>query len=130
MGRRRHSLRYILAQVGLPLQLAPLLLIPCSARERGPRIEIACPSPPIAVPIAKNNVLVYELHITNFDAAPLTLKYLEIFANAENDLPILSLEGDKLATAMVRIGTPMMAANGDLTPIDPLSRLARTEKRR
>src|SRR5258708_21790624 len=44
------------------------------ARERGPRVEVICPSPPIPVRIDKSQVLVYELHITNFDTVPLTLQ--------------------------------------------------------
>src|SRR5947209_20285991 len=40
---------------------------PGFARERGPRVEVVCPSPPIPVRIDKRQVLAYELHITNFD---------------------------------------------------------------
>jgi len=52
-------------------------------RERGPRVEVFCPAPPIAVKLAEQRVLVYELHITNFEVVPLTLKRVEIFADAE-----------------------------------------------
>jgi len=41
------------------------------ARERGPRVEVVCPSPPVPVRIDKQQVLVYELRVTNFDAGPL-----------------------------------------------------------
>jgi hypothetical protein len=75
--------------------------------------------------MGKNKVLVYELHVTNFDTAPLTLQHVEIFANKENSSPVFTLEGGKLAAAMTRIGTAMMAANGpnggaqDTRTIDP-----------
>src|SRR5215471_366220 len=120
-----HSRRSALARLSFLLQFAVLLLIPCSARERGPRVEIACPLPPIAVSMAKNKVLVYELHVTNFDTVPLTLQHVEVFANQENGSPVFSLAGGKLTAAMTRIGTSMSASNGpmgtaqDTTTIDP-----------
>jgi hypothetical protein len=46
-----------------------------------------CPSPPIPVRIDKRQVLVYELHVTNFDSVPLTLKRLDVFANEESRGP-------------------------------------------
>jgi hypothetical protein len=49
------------------------------ARERGPRVEVVCPAPPIPVKVDDKEVLVYELHVTNFDTVPLTLKRLEVF---------------------------------------------------
>lgn len=107
------------------LQVALLLLIPSFARERGPRVEVVCPSPPIAVAINRDKVLVYELHVTNFDTVPLVLKHVEIFANGKDDVPIISLDGNQLAMAMTRIGTAMTSssnANGtaqDVTTIDP-----------
>lgn len=68
--------------------------------------------------IGKNKVLVYELHLTNFDLVPLTLKHISIFA--DNPDPLTALEGDKLSAAMIRIGAPMMmsgssSARGDNT---------------
>lgn len=93
------------------LQFALCLLIPGFARERGPRVEVTCPTPPIPVSVDKNTVLVYELHITNFDTVPLTLKRLEIFANEENTEPLFTLEGEKLSAAMVRVGAAMMMSS-------------------
>ena len=72
-----------------------------------------------------NKVLVYELHITNFDTVPLTLKHAEVFVNAGSNAPALTLEGEKLATAMTRVGMSMMSSSGagdktkDTTTIDP-----------
>ena len=73
---------------------------------------MVCPSPPIPVTIGQNRVLVYELHLTNFDVVPLTLKRISIFAARENPDPLAILEGQKLSTAMIRIGAPMMMSGG------------------
>ena len=109
----------------LPLLCALLLFqlpLPTSARERGPRVEIVCPSAPIPVAINRAKVLVYELHITNFDTVPLTLKNLEIATNGENVAPILKLEGDKLALAMTRVGAIMMMMSSNNTSTSPDTR--------
>src|SRR6478672_11776249 len=78
------------------------------ARERGPRVEVVCPTPPIPVRIGQQQVLVYELNVTNFDVVPLTLKRLEVFANEESAGPVSSLADDKLSAAMIRVGAPMV----------------------
>ena len=111
----------------LPLLCAlflPQLSLLSFARERGPRVEIVCPFAPIPVAIDKTKVLVYELHITNFDTVPLNLKNLEISANGESVAPILKLDGDKLAAAMTRVGAMMMSSSSastspDTRTIDP-----------
>jgi hypothetical protein len=80
------------------------------------------------VTIGNNKVLVYELHITNFDIVPLTLKRLEIFAAPESSQPLVTYEGDKLSRAMIRVGAAMAMSNGstggtqDPRIIDPGSR--------
>jgi hypothetical protein len=79
-----------------------------SARERGPRVEVECPSPPIPVRIDKQQVLAYELHVTNFDVVPLTLKRIEVFAKEDGPAPIGSWADDKLSAAMIHIGAPTM----------------------
>ena len=113
-----------IARITFVLQLAFVLLTPCFARERGPRAEVVCPSAPIAVTIDKNKVLVYELHVTNFDTVPLALKRVEIFANEESKEPLITLEKDKLSAAMIRIGAAMTMSSGSSgaiqeTLIDP-----------
>jgi len=65
----------------LPLVAISLLLVPGSARERGPRVEVLCPQPPISFTIDKHFVLAYELHVTNFEDAPLTLKRVSVYAD-------------------------------------------------
>src|ERR1700745_988334 len=78
------------------------------ARDRGPRVEVVCPSPPIPVRMDDKEVLAYEGHVTNFDVAPLRLKRVEVFAKEESNGPVSSLADDTLTTAMIRIGSPMI----------------------
>ena len=82
------------------------------ARDRGPRVEVVCSSPPIPVRMDKQQVLVYELHVTNFDVVPLTLKRVEVFASDESTEPIATLDEKELAAAMLRVGSGM-TASGD-----------------
>jgi hypothetical protein len=86
------------------------------ARERGPRVEVVCTFPPIPVRIDKQQVLVYELHITNFDVVPLTLKRVEVFADNGSTGPIASLDENALAAAMIRVGSGMMASGDHGSP--------------
>lgn len=113
----------------LAISILPLVFLfpaPIFSRERGPRVEVTCPSPPIPVQVDKNKVLVYELHITNFDKVPLTVKHIEIFANREGSEPIITLENEKLSAAMIRVGAQMMMSSGSATQdtrtIDPGAR--------
>lgn len=71
-------------------------------------------------------MLVYELHITNFEVVPLTLKRVEIFADAEKKEPLKVWEGDVLSAAMMEIGSNMGMAGsmetrstGSSQTIDP-----------
>ncbi len=87
------------------------LVIAGFARERGPHVEVVCPSPPIPVRIDKRQVLVYELHVTNFDTAPLTLKRFEVFANDESSAPLSTLADATLSAEMIRVGEAMRMAD-------------------
>jgi len=106
------SLFCVSARTAFVLQIAFLLMTQCFARQRGPRVDVVCPSPRLPVTIDKNKVLVYELHVTNFDTVPLTLKRVEIFANEESKEPLITLEKDKLSAAMIRVGAAMMMSSG------------------
>jgi murein DD-endopeptidase len=75
------------------------------ARERGPRVDVVCPAPPIPVKVDDKRVLVYELHVTNFDTVPLTLKKLEVFADADRNQPIKTLADAALSAIMTEAGT-------------------------
>jgi murein DD-endopeptidase len=74
-------------------------------RERGPRIEVVCPWSPIPVRIAEHPVLVYELHITNFDKVALTLSALEVFGDTDGAEALESVSGDALTPMMMAVGT-------------------------
>jgi hypothetical protein len=117
------SMSSILAFTISVLALVFFLSTPSFSRERGPRVEVACAFPPIPVQIDKNKLMVYELHITNFDTVPLELKRVEIFANEEGREPIVSLENEKLSAAMIRVGAGMVmsasATAEDSRTIDP-----------
>jgi len=78
-------------------------------RERGPRVEVACPWPPIPVSIDEHVVLAYELHITNFDKVPLTLSKLEVFGDNGAAQAFESLSGDALAPMMLNLGATASA---------------------
>lgn len=108
-------------RIGFIFWLAFAVLAGGFAHDRGPRIEVVCPAPPIPVRIDQQQVLVYELHVTNFDSVPLTLKSLEVFANKESSGPLGTLRGDKLAAAMTRVGSGMDHTGGpkDSRVIEP-----------
>lgn len=90
------------------------------ARERGPRVEVACPTRPVPLKLDKQTVLVYELHVTNFEVVPLTLKRIEIFANAKNSEPLQTIADNGLSASMARIGSNSAAK--DVQTIEPGAR--------
>jgi murein DD-endopeptidase len=98
-----------------------LMLTAGFARERGPRVEVVCPSPPVPVKLAEKQVLVYELHVTNFEAVPLTLKRLEVFADTENSQPLRIISGDALSAMMIEAGS--MGGTKDSQTIGPAKRV-------
>jgi murein DD-endopeptidase len=75
------------------------------ARERGPRVEVVCPARPIPVKLEDKQALVYELHVTNFDTVPLTLKKLEVFADADKNRPLKVIADAALSAIMTEAGT-------------------------
>ncbi len=103
----------------LPLVMVFGMLTAGFPRERGPRVEVVCPSLPIPAKIAGGSVdkrvLVYELHITNFDTAPLTLKRLEVFADEDKSRPLKTISGEDLRTTMMEVGS-----RGELKNVDTI----------
>jgi murein DD-endopeptidase len=91
------------------------------ARERGPRVEVMCPWPPQPVRIDKQQVFVYELHITNFDSVPLHLTRIEVFGDEPNGRAISTLTEGSLAAAMTLVGSKMGDPNAskDTQSIEP-----------
>ena len=77
-------------------------------RERGPRVEVVCPAPPIPVTINDRQVLVYELHVTNFDTIPLTLERVDISGNADSSGVNMTLSNEELSADMMRVGEAMV----------------------
>jgi murein DD-endopeptidase len=73
-------------------------------RERGPRVEVVCPRAPEPVRIGGHTVLVYELHLTNFDRVALTVSELEVFGDAGGAAALEAVSGDGLAAMMARVG--------------------------
>lgn len=86
------------------------------ARERGPRIEVVCPSSPIPVKLAEHYVLAYELHITNFENIALILNRLEVFAGPDKSQPLKTISGNDLTAAMLAVGSG--GESKDLTTIE------------
>jgi len=80
------------------------MLQPAQARERGPRVEVICPTRPIPVAIGGSKVLIYELHITDFDTTALTLKRIEVYRDNETGAPLKSYAGDALTAILTAPG--------------------------
>jgi Peptidase family M23 len=110
--KRASQRRFRLRRAALVLFIAFGLLSASFARERGPRVEVVCPVPPIPVTIGKSKVLVYELHITNFDVLPLTLKRVSIFTANEHPQQVVTLEEESLSATITRVGNPMVTQGG------------------
>lgn len=94
-------------RVSLTVALLFLFITIGFARERGPRVEVVSPAPPVPVRLDTRQVLVYELHVTNFDSVPLTLKRLEVFANEESSAPLLTLADASLSATITQVGEAM-----------------------
>ncbi len=78
-----------------------------AARERGPRVQVVCPSPPVPVRVADKQVLAYELQVTNLDMVPLTLKRLEVFPDAVTNPALRILSEDTLPAIIFSVGSHM-----------------------
>lgn len=97
------------AHAALVLALAGIA--PCFARERGPRVDVLCPAPPIPVKLGQQRVLVYELHITNFDTMPLTLKQVEVYGDDESKVALSTLVDASFSKAVIHVGEAMAMAD-------------------
>jgi murein DD-endopeptidase len=108
--------------LGFSFALAVILGTPQAtvARERGPRVEVVCPSPPIPVKLDEQQILVYELHVTNFDIVPLMLKSVEVFGNTDQSQPLKTILDDALSGTMVEVGSKSGAKNSQI--IEPGNR--------
>jgi murein DD-endopeptidase len=94
------------------LLVASLMMVAGFERERGPKVEVVCPVPPMPVKSAGQPadqltgraVLVYELHVTNFDEVPLTLQRVEVFADTEQTPPLSVISDQALSASMEEVG--------------------------
>jgi hypothetical protein len=81
-----------------------------------PFIEMRVAKAPTVVAAKGTGILVHELHVTNFQATPLTLTRIEVLSGDANGGILLALEDSALARALARPG---------LTPPPPLPERAR-----
>ena len=100
----RFALIFVLLQTGF-------------ASERGPRVEVVCPKAPAPVKLADRQILVYELHVTNFDTVPLTLKRLEIFTSTDKSAPLKTISDNALSAIVSPAGS--MGGTKESTTIAP-----------
>lgn len=113
----------IVIRATIAVFLALGLPVAAWTRERGPRVEVICPMPPAPVRIDAQQVLVYELHATNFDLVPLILTRLEVFGSEQGGMPLIALSDKSLAAAMIRVGlksdseTPKETENTEMRTI-------------
>ncbi len=86
---------------------APLI---ASAQPRfPPAVELRVPKPPTLATGNGSSFLAYELHLTNFAAAPLTLRRIEVLRASDGHV-LLTLEDSALARTLSRPGvTPAPA---------------------
>ena len=76
-------------------------------------IDVAIPWAPTAVSANGKNLLVYELHITNFSGQPVTLAHLEVLGDGKTEL--LRLGTNELITSVALVGNRQAAGMDKLT---------------
>lgn len=86
----------------VPVHGAPPAAV--GARARGPRVDIVCPVAPTPVPNRGVRSLVYELHITNFEARTVVLKEVQVFADDGRSAPLAVFSGARLSGMMSGVG--------------------------
>ena len=80
-----------------------------------PQLEMRVPFEPTAFPSGQHVYVMYELHLTNYGAAPLSLSRIELLDPDAAAQPIASFETEQLET--------MVQPLGGKTPPDPKQRL-------
>jgi murein DD-endopeptidase len=102
MVRKNLILLIILAAAAPILMAPPLTAQPAPTTNAGPDVQI--PFAPTVVSVGGRACLVYELHVTNFRIATLTLTRVDVLAGSYG--PALhSFEGADLVAALARVGT-------------------------
>lgn len=95
--------------------LQTLVLVVASGSSLGaqaqlpPLLELRVPKPPTVATAEHGSFLVYELHVTNFAAQPMTLRRIEVTTLAERRV-LLALSDSLLLRAVARPGTTLPPA--------------------
>lgn len=95
---RRYWLQLMTCLVAMPL---------LSAQSRPPivsSVDLQVPVPPVLVPLAGQQVLAYELHITNFQNVDVALSGLRVFGDAGSGSAIADYGGPELRQRLGRPG--------------------------
>ena len=107
----RRSLRNVYTPPSFPAQ--------STGHQKSPRVDVLCPAPPIPVNLGQRRVLVYELHITNFDTVPLTLKQVEVFGDDESKLALATLADASFSSLGLVFVSPRAIAPPTWIKFDP-----------
>jgi hypothetical protein len=74
---------------------------------RPARVEVVVPKAPTPVMVDTQQVLVYELHVTNFGPGPLVLRQLDVMDAASAEAPLASYRDSALRAAVAPAGAMM-----------------------
>ncbi len=85
--------------------LAAACLCSCPTIAQPLQLEMRVPFEPTAFPSGPHRYVIYELHLTNFGAAPLSLSRIEVLdADAETAEPIATFEAEPLEAMLQPLG--------------------------
>lgn len=109
---RQRRMRRAYLTGSLWARVSAALLVACAAAQRAaaqgpslpPFMELRVPKPPTVATTEKGPVLVYELHVTNFESRPVTLRKIDVRVAASDPHVLLSLADTMLARAIARPG--------------------------
>lgn len=102
------------------LIIGALLAATATAAPRQAPVEVMTPAPPIPVLADGRRVLAYELHITNFGRAALTLTRIDVYSGSSR---IEFYSDSTLEAAVQQVGAPMERHAGDAVRIEPGQRV-------
>jgi peptidase M23-like protein len=104
------------------IAIAPLLLgfvagsSTAQVPERQARVDVQVPKNPTAVVTDGKRVLVYELHVTNFDARPLVLRQVDVYDRGRST-PLFTLRDTALRQSLSAAGGSHDAMSAGSTQI-------------
>jgi murein DD-endopeptidase len=100
---RRNFILWSFLFVAVPVLLSPILTAQLAPLTND-GLDVQVPAAPTAVRIDGRTCLAYELHITNFRTANLTLTRVDVLAGRRGNAVLHSYEGAELASALLRAG--------------------------